>query len=399
MHKQITRPATGKLRTIVADKLGADKFKSQSHNELGFRNETLDNLVIVFRNGVRLHVERAAMSHFSNGCLIIREGLTTEFGIKADVDNQFIAGEPVIDDVASAWCDTMGIRRDQREHNAIPEFLSGRNFARTYGVIATLDQAEIRRNGAVYLREFDILVVINDGTGRSIPPHPFSRLGQIASVEADCQLGPQNKGYGVYFRIIDRFMKFGGRYFNVGGHIVYVQAEEPQDVQLEDGVYVTTHSRTNYGNGEAVQRTTYYSFETANKTLPLFFSELEAKTLGHPDDIYKKEIERLKFEVESEKATYKLNLAREEAELNRQRHELEKEKTRWETEQDQREHLFRCKEHDLRSEQVMLKYRLDEKSEHRKAWLEIIKYVPAIIGGLITIATVISKLKEDGKNG
>jgi len=395
----------GSSKNIVPVMDQSDYFVDQlSINQL-FLNGTNYSLVISTRHGVRITLPKGYGTSVKPGYLSVQIIMRSHLTVKTDVDDQYSAGRALPDRDVVAWRKAMGISRDEDRR---PQY--GRESQAS--VIHYIDEQDlIDANGSYYVRELDILVTIADGSGRLPPPHPYTRLGAIDTANQEAVSDAESRGSFYALRIVDRRSQFGNRFVNFSGRVCFVKAETVCDDRLDDGVYLTVSKGTNHRSAGVKHETEYFSFSEAKERLPIYQSYEEALTLGNPDEVRKRELEELRYSLEREKIRFneeqletKTRLAREEEKIAEKRREHEREITRRRDElearrmeQDEREFHFRRRETELKTEQLIIKNRLDERSDTRKVWLEVLKFIPAVIGGIITVATAYSKIKESGK--
>jgi len=281
--------------------------------------------------------------------------------------------------------------------------------ARVAGVTHYIDQNEIvDHGGSVYIENLDLLVTIADGSGRLPPPHPYSRLGSIARVNemTHDSFGLSDVIYAV--KIVDRHATFGGRFLNFSGRVVYIPAEDNVEDTIADGVYLTINKPPRGKQTDYSRTTEYFEFKDADTAVPLFKSYDEALTLGKPEEVRKRELEREKADLERLRHQQSVDQIEQKRKLSeaeeifaeRQRnHERDMAARREDIDRrkadvEEREIHLRQREHELKTEQIIVKNKLDAKNDARKATIEALKFIPAVIGGLIAISAAYSKFKN-----
>lgn len=258
--------------------------------------------------------------------------------------------------------------------------------------------------GTLYLPNLDVTLSIL--TPDQAPPHPYSLVGmrQYLGMEQREQQG--KAGVVVQIRIIDSQGQFGSRFVNLGGEVFHIQAERGQS-DMQDGVYAIGSYPAPAGASMPGNRTQYFKFDEAEKALSLYQTFNEAKTLGNPQDVYKRELEernqalkQREHEHEEQKANWRREADERRAVQDREAHESkmrlmdreekvsirEAEATRFEQEN-------RMTEQRLKFQQLVLKDVYENRANDRKETIEILKHLPLLIGGVAAIFVAVKKLK------
>lgn len=382
-------------------------FHEQFSVRQQYRNETRYTLSISLRSGVRLTVPRSNQTSPAVGNLIVRSVVESAYEVKTDVEDQYIAGKSASGDEALAWLRATG---NSRDGNTRPK-VSYANKSIS-GVSYLVHEDEIlEAGGAVYIRNLDISVVIVDGSGRIPPPHPYTRLGSIKEAHRGIVANADSVGCFYGIRIIDRKHAFGSKFVNLGGRVCYIKAEAECADNLEDGVYLTTPKSTSHITNGLARNTEFFTFTQVKSEIPLFDSYAAAQTLGNPEEVRKRELDNRQHELAADKLRFqeeqqetKRRNAAEEERVDRERREYERELNRRQddlkrrqAEQEEREFQWRVREQELKTEQIIIRNNLDGKSETRKVMLEFLKFIPAVIGAVVTVGVTYSKLKDSRK--
>lgn len=378
-------------------------FPDQYAFIMQFRNETRFTLAIVHRSGMRTYLPPTSGVGRSPGTLLVRLVNSPRVGVNSHADDQYSAGKPAPDHETQAW--KRALDKQGPTSYSIREAQSANEAA----VVHSISEQDILDNlGCLYIANLDLVVSMVDTAGKQPPPHPFSRLGSIASVHELTSRSFGLSGVAYALKIVDRRAAYGDRFVNFGGRVVHVKAESNVTLNVEDGVYLTANVPTKGKVDESRVVTERYEFEEADTALPLFRSYDEALTFGKPDELHRRELDRLKNEQERERVKdanelleRKRQLALEEELFAKTRREHERRMLERNDQLEQlkaqlaeRELFFRQKEHEMKTEHALVKHRLDGESDSRKSSLELIKYVPAVLIGVGAIAAAYSKWKQ-----
>lgn len=312
--------------------------------------------------------------------------------------------------------DTHGLLNDQgRTSSKEAELLeknlfreSDERIVRGWRTPSSLDYSitreDFRNNGDVlYLQNVDLtLSALNPSYA---PKHPYSIKGVRELLEGTDSILQRQSGLSYRIRIVDPQGKFGPRFVNLAGEVY--QINSVIDSEVGDGVYLTSPIPANGANGVILPRSEYYTFEEAEK-LGLFYTTFnEARTLGNPQDVYKRDIEDQKHrlvtqdnEYKREKAEYEQNNERERRLFERERDEekkrqqvLDADLERRETELRTLEAVFKAKEQESKIAGAVLRERFEESSSGRKEFMEILKNIPTLITGLGALYLAVKKAK------
>lgn len=264
----------------------------------------------------------------------------------------------------------------------------------------------LKRNGYMFYSD-ELDVVISRQT--EFDPntvHPYSNIGQKLIIASPSDM------FEYKIMINDPKGLFGDRYININNTVYKVPLTT--DPQQPAGVYVYTNT------GEDSEPI-YHSFDEAQETLGLYTTRALAQDYGNPQDAYKRKLEE-------EALKNKANYLEKEKELQQQAHALKQEelalKSQYEKEDlirktEQAELNQRLREHEytikklttekteqlaklkaeLEEQQAIrdremaeLKYKMDMRSYNRKDTSETIKWLPTIVGGILSLGALLIAL-------
>ncbi len=269
--------------------------------------------------------------------------------------------------------------------------------------------------GVVYLPELDIQLSILSAI--ATPEHPFSAKGYETHVVYDNDFLGSSSLTGVAFKLVDNSGHLGVRYVNLNRQVY--QLTPIQDVNLNNGLYVTTNGLCSGSRRHAAAKTQYYPLDKIQETFgTLYKTAEEARIDGDPDIISKREHERAESELKAETLRLKhqtLETERELAEIQRTR-DLDKQnlvKMQGELDRvkltfDQREQEFKAHERNLEHERKILENELhiykmrrgdyyDERSQVRKDSSDIMKMLPIIVTSISTILSLVALMNSNKK--
>lgn len=249
---------------------------------------------------------------------------------------------------------------------------------------------------AVYYSDLNIVVAKADRAYNIV--HPMSSVGQ------NLVLGLAENVTGFHYRVIinDPFNQFGERFVNINGAVFKVR--RTVDHSIKPGVWVHSKDQCiDNGHYVAGYDTQYYTFETADEIIPLFGSVHLAATLG--DMNYKQtqdikvqegnvkeklaELGLKKIEMETKlkdmEYTHKTEQLKLESENVRLKDEIDRIKQLREEENNRSKHNY-----EIQAREDKAYY--ERRSYERKDANELIKWIPAVLTGVLTIATMLMKL-------
>ena len=268
----------------------------------------------------------------------------------------------------------------------------------------TLTQEDFNANGGIlYLHTLDLTLSALDP--RYAPKHPYSLKGVREWLEGSDPVLCSQSGLSYRVRIVDRKRSFGSRYVNLAGEVFLIHPIT--DTEVDDGVYLTSPMPATGMSDVILSRSEYYSFEDAEKLKIFYNSYNEAKTLGNPENVLKRELEDrnqqlklLDFEQKRERAEYEAKNEREKREFEQER-ELSKRRQQIrddelearETEIRRVEADYKVREQRLKNDQQVLKEIFEDRSHGRKEYIEILKSIPTLLSGVGAMYLAIKKLK------
>lgn len=248
-------------------------------------------------------------------------------------------------------------------------------------------------NFAVYLDDLDI--VLNRASPSGVATlHPESRAGRLLREQIDSE---SFGGLSYRIEINDPDKKFGKRYININGRIYTIKPTV--DLTKPEGVYVHTPEELIKPNQKVVN---FFPFESADAELMLFRTALDASNLGNQSEVRKRELEDLQHQQ-------RLDLLQKEKDHKEALNELEFNLAKIKEEKSQREAFLEQQNASLKAEAAVREARLAEEKAYREARLmsvkdhyesrsyerkdssEIIKWLPAIAGGIIGAGVLILK--------
>lgn len=384
---------------LKRNELGA--FADQHSFTMQFRNETRFTLAVVTRAGIRTVLPPSKGIGRYPGTFLVRVCNSPASGIKSYVDDQFSAGVPAPDAETDTWKKAI-----EGKPHEVGTLLRGPTPVNESSVVHQIREQDILDNaGCLYIGNLDLLVAVMDGSGKQPPPHPFSRLGSIATVYELTSANFGQTGVAYAIKIVDRRAVFGDRFVNFGGRVVHIRAEKDVTLNVCDGVYITTNVEASGTMIDSPVRTECYAFDIADQKLPIYRTRDEALTFGKPDDLLKRQVERERLEMEQQRnhdaaevLDKKRALAAEEAEFLKERRTHEQDMKRRDDELERlkaeftsREYAHKESEQKFKTEQLFAKHKLDERSDSRKMILDTLKFVPAVIGAAIAIYALVKK--------
>lgn len=255
-----------------------------------------------------------------------------------------------------------------------------------------------KNNFAIYYSDLNIVLAKTDKVYNLV--HPLSAVGQNLVVT----LGENVTGFQYRVIINDPYNEYGERYVNINGAVFKVR--RTVDHLIKPGVYV--HGNDQCGdNGQFVTGigNDYYTFAEADQSIPLYGTVHLAASLGDMNYKQTQEIKEQESEVKSRLAElglkkiemetklknmeykHKTDQMKLEAENLRLKDELEREK------QLREEQANRAK-HEYESQAREDKAYYERRSYERKDTNELLKWIPAVLTGVLTIATMIMKLSS-----
>ena len=261
---------------------------------------------------------------------------------------------------------------------------------------------ELRGNGGLlYLPQADILVSLHGF--ENTPPHPYSEEGLrdntintvYSTLDSDCVFTIQ---------MIDNQTRFGPRFANINGRVIKIRPI--RDITKKDGIYIVTN--TEYNGEGAEQLKTYKDmlyFEIDEEGCGLFKTFEEAKEHGDIGTANKLKLAKLETELSESKAQlarekhdFDIRKLQKEKEVSDAKDLLEKEKELHqrdiEKEKERQERDRSLFTEELNRMRELRKEYFEDKSQNRKDSGELLKWLPTIIGAVISIAAVLASTNK-----
>lgn len=383
------------------------------NTRLGFVNNTSYSITIIDRQNVEYVLPPTSNSAELDNSIVVYKQVSFSNSVKINTNTERYEGEnkssqQVMEHLTKASA-TRGVNTP----------LSHSYNLRTAVNVQTL----IRNKGALYLSEFDVVIVQSELAFHTV--HPYSNVGQLMLSDGVDNLG------GFYYRVLinDPDREFSDRYINFNGQVfrvrriadrnmapgVHVQTSE--DSLLEDSRLFNTATK-HYSLDEADKQKLFYAsmqdaidYGDTNKRLAERH-ELAKLELKHDDSLLQnqllaakreqsqtdKELLELKAKVERDKQQHELQInklksANDEAKQIRdemvEAHKAEIERERLRREED----IRRIKDtYEVRA--IERKDRYEERSYTRKDTNDGLKMAAAITGAIVSvIGTVFGLIK------
>lgn len=344
-------------RTDIAD-------HSPLQKKLVYYNNIGEDLIVVDRSGIQMIIKSHPGRH---GGLAIEKVYHVGKGVDVDPNNvSRFGGGPSKERKAL----NEAIRDYDENHNIVNRKMS---------VAYTIDRDKLLEGGyPLYIPEVDIVVAVARLHESRKVLHPYSDTSARyrllkQSVE---DVGRQAMRFEVFIVSNDR--THGDRYVNVMGDVFKVPSVVRQD--LQDGVYVCSSGCVPGPNERIPSTFRQLTFEEAHEVIALYKCPDEARTFGDPQGEREREFRRLENEYKEERLDMERRMATEK---------LEREKLRAE-----QADMIAELEHYRKLKEMKDKDYFDDRSRVRKDNSEIVKYVPAIITGVLAVVTLAVKLSD-----
>lgn len=252
---------------------------------------------------------------------------------------------------------------------------------------AVREEDLVGRGGDLYLEDMDI--VLSTTHPSSAPMHPKSEeLHRTELVEKEEHIN-RAQSFGYSLRIVDSQGIYGERFVNIHNNVYRVPRIEKS--KLNDGVYLVSSGTMDGGIAESPKPVSRrYTFEEADEILPLYETIKEANTLGDVFAQRQKEIADQQYELKEREQELKRDRFVAEKELEEMRRRLEKERLADEqsrSRETQRfaelKELHARQEHERTRESAKRKDYYEARSHERKDAQEWVKFIPAVITGVL----------------
>lgn len=349
------------------------------NEDMHFHNSLGRTVVVVLRSGKRITIPSSHRPGVVRDTFVIRKSWSKLAGVKVD--------HPQLSN--AAWNDEITLLTETHAPWGYNTNVPG--FDTDYSL--TLEDL-VSNGSCLYIEQLDIVVAIENPAKEVY--HPRSIPGLIHSLmEKDEVLGLGSKFiYGI--TIVDRRRLFGEKYVNING-VVYPVDVITGNTKYPDGVYLLTSGAVGKAGGARGLSAERMSFSEAKEKLLLYNTYDEALVRGNYDA--EEKFQRHKFAME------KLDREREEAnrafELKRLKDELDRADYRRRLEEaltssrlEAMKHERAKVEHDLSMKAMERKDQFEEKSFWRKSMAEAAKYLPAIVGALVTAGLIVLKVRS-----
>ncbi len=231
-----------------------------------------------------------------------------------------------------------------------------------------IDLSDIKEYNRIYDRKTDLLISLYDSS--CISPHPFGKYGKAMEEYSDYI--SNKKGAGVFIEVIDNENIISSRYMFVANRVIEFPAIKNNE--KESGIYCTFLSHDNYGNINI--EPINLNFDNGEQ-IGLYKNKELAYSGGNTEEKFR--IQRMELENNLLESKSKLQKVNEELEIQKQetlrfKHELESKKYNFDSEKLSKE------ERSLKLNEEYEQRSLDRKEQH-----EIIKFLPAFLGGMVTL--------------
>ncbi len=263
---------------------------------------------------------------------------------------------------------------DNEELNIIEQVLQSYSINNTVSnyieilIKYIVDLSDITECHRIYDRKTDLLISLYDSS--CAHPHPFGKIGKGLDEYSDYITN--KKGAGVFIEIVDNENIINSRYMFVANKIV----EFPviRNDNKESGIYCTYLSHDQYGNINIDP--IILNFEDGEK-IGLYKNKEAAYAGGNTEETFK----IAKLQLEKELLDSKTNLQQTNEELERQKQETQ----RLKLELDKNKHTLDNKKLEKEERSLRINEEYENRSLERKEQHEIIKFIPAFLGGMITL--------------
>lgn len=378
----------------VTDKIGKGLNQIQAQFSFEFYNGLNTTVTVITRTGVKYNIPPMGSPSFRG--FLVRSLYKVIGGV--NVDTYDLWNDTGRATSAEAELIAKAVSRDDSHYRA--------HVMPHIGVVDyVIQQRDFEDYGGVlYLTNLDITLSFLPKDVRVNHPHSLAGT-RLALLEENREL-VESKGLTYRIRIIDRLGRFGDRFVNISGEVFSVKAER-NGGDLQDGVYAVSTYPTIGSEIDPLSRTQHYSFEEAEKELHLYPSYILAKTLGNPQDVYKRELEtrasKQKLEEQKwaeEKQRWQQEADRRKAEFDQETHRRKLELVQEERLAKEREAILSTNEQTLknleatlRRDTLVLKEAFENRSMDRRETMEIMKHIPMLLTGVGAIYLAIKKLK------
>lgn len=253
-----------------------------------------------------------------------------------------------------------------------------------------------KNNFSLYYSDLNIIVAKTDKSYNLV--HPMSSVGQnLVIIKAENVTGFQ-------YRVIinDPYGQYGDRYININGFVFKVKSTI--DLSIKPGVYLHSKDRC-MDNGHTTSEHTsdYFDFDVADEKLPLYGTVHLAATLGDINFKQTQVIKDKESEVKERLAALSIRKIEMETILNdlQYKHKqeimaLEREnmnlKDDLDREKQLRDNMAVKQKYNYESQTRDDKMYYENRSHARKDVSEFLKWIPALLTGILAVATLMVKM-------
>jgi hypothetical protein len=359
----------------------AIKLDVSFHQQILFHNGFGRNVHVVYRNGVLVTVPPASKRSSPRGALIIRQIPRGSLGV---IVNQQILSSDSVDEEPKE-------RKLIREEIAASSTSYGTAFGSgaAGGLDYALKQSDFTRNtGSLYLPQFDVVVSLEDNVDK-VPYHPYSNEGMRAMILAndDGIMGRERFQYGI--SIVDHHKRFGRKYINIAGEVFPINPVTK--TELADGVYLKTSSTVSEAGHVSTERVLFLTYEQAKEKLRLWNTVEEAITLGNPKVLDDREQRDLVAEQRRLEHESRMRQREREEELELIKHNEAVRVAQQAALEAQLKDQRLLAEHRRAMESMVRKDYYEDRSYARKDSTDFLKYVPALITAIGSLAILLAK--------
>ena len=230
-----------------------------------------------------------------------------------------------------------------------------------------LSSEELRNQGGiVYLPEADIQVAI--GRGHDCPPHPYSHDGMLFHTRVDNNILESAHAVTVSHELVDNESIMPDYYMSLHNDIY--KLVPIHDLNRRSGLYITKHGQSSIrGRREPLSAEYVPPHEIKDRIKYIYTTPTDAIALGNHEERMQREIDEGERQLKLEKQKLETASLSEKSQLETAKVRREREKFEWEE-------------------------RKAKIESHRKAKIEILKYIPAFLSVAASIVALYSKSKS-----
>ena len=245
----------------------------------------------------------------------------------------------------------------------------------TFSIVGFIPLSEFNDNEVLYSKRYDVILSTKRDIS-AIPDHPFSTK-ELFSLNYTKVIDEQpSVGFSIY--IVDKHNTISKRYVNILGRIVDVPIINK--TTMADGIYIRRH----YGCKEScIFEAEVYTLSEPSSVTHVFASKEEAQANGDIDAKTKAELNANSLKL----AELKLETEKQKQEFDSQKNDYEMRLIKMKAEND----LAMAT---LKAELEKASAKRKESSEKRQTVIEMLKFVPAAVGAVVSIWVIYDKLKS-----